>query len=511
MTQRKIVSPSSESINGLGGTLVFGHFNLIHPGHRRFLNHAKSEGSPLVVAVQGESALNPEDRDRFYPEHERAEGVAALDIVDLVLPLGESSFSAVVERVQPDVLLLGDEFETSPYPSITAAIQRQRELGGEVQFHAGQSRQATSDFLDFSSEDLEQVRFQQFRASCGRRGITRSKLSDIVGNMANASVLVIGDTILDRYVACDPLGMSAEAPVIVVRELADREYVGGAAVVASNIRALGAQVHYVSVVGDDQPGAFAAEHLRSLGISTYLVRDTSRPTTYKTRYMVENQKLFRVSRLQDHDIDTSIEDRVVKAIQGVAHVVNAIVVSDFVYGVITPRILEAIREVQQSRSILTLADLQCSSQIGNVGKFKDMSVLCPTEREARVALGLRSEGIEWVAMNLMRATTSKNLVLKLGQDGFVSYESISEGVIGREHFPALSTSPLDVTGAGDALLATLASALGAGASFMESSALGAVVASLAVGTVGNQPVDVQAIDRLLTRIGLEESRCREFL
>lgn len=504
MTQSKITSPVSERANRLGGTLVFGHFNVIHPGHRRFLTHAKSQGGPLVVAVQGDSTLSPSERHRYYPEHERAEGVAALDLVDVVVPLGEHSLLEIVEWIQPGVLLLGDEHENSPHSSITAAIQKQRELGGAVLFHAGEPRHATSEFLQFSPEDLEQTRFQQFRASCGRHGITRAKLSQIVNNMANASVLVIGDTIIDRYVACDPIGMSAEAPVIVVKELDSRQYIGGAGIVASNIRALGARVHYVSVVGEDQPGLFAAEHLRSLNVNTDLIQDFSRPTTYKTRYMVENQKLFRVSRLQDHDIDKSIEDRVVKAIQGVAHEVDVIVISDFVYGVITPRVLEVVSEVQERSGIFTLADLQCSSQVGNVGKFKNMSVLCPTEREARVALGSRSEGVEWVAVNLMGATMSRSLVLKLGQDGFVSYESSADGFISREHFPALATNPLDLTGAGDALLATLASGLAAGASFMESSALGAVVASIAVGTVGNQPVDVQAIDRVLSRIGLEE-------
>lgn len=504
MIQSKIVYPDSEILDRLGGTLVFGHFNLIHPGHRRFLVHAKSQGAPLVVAIQGDGTLRPGERDRFYPEHERAEGVAALDFVDVVIPLGERNLSEVLQRIRPGVLLLGDEHENSIYPSVAAAIEIQRVLGGEVHYHAGEPRQATSEFLQFSPEDLEQTRFQQFRASCGRQGITRNRLSQLVSNVADSAVLVIGDTIVDHYVACDPLGMSAEAPVIVVKELDSRQYVGGSGIVASNIRALGAEVHYVSVVGDDQPGTFAAEYLRSLDVNVHLIQDSSRPTTFKTRYMVENQKLFRVSRLQDHDIDKSIEERIVKVIRDVGHKVDAIVVSDFVYGVITPRVLEVVNEVQERTGILTLADLQCSSQVGNVGKFNNMSVICPTEREARIALGSRSEGIEWVAINLMAATRSQNLVLKLGQDGFVSYESNSDDFIVREHFPALTTTPLDLTGAGDALLATLASALAAGASLMEGSALGAVVASIAVGTVGNQPVDVQAIDRMLARIGLEE-------
>lgn len=504
MTRLKISQPDSDNLVGVGGTLVFGHFNLIHPGHRRFLNHAKAQGSPLVVAVQGDSSFSVRERDRFYNERERAEGVAALDLVDIVIPLGDQSLSYVVERIRPRVLLLGDEHKDPLYPGVAAAVERQRQIGGQVQFHAGESRHATSDFLTFSPRDLEQSRSQQFKSACARQRIKRGKLLEVVGKMIDTSVLVIGDTIIDRYVACDPLGMSAEAPVIVVKEIESREYLGGSGVVASNIRALGADVHYVSVVGEDQAGDLAARELRAQGVRTHLVQDSSRPTTHKTRYMVENQKLFRVSRLVDHDIDKSVEDRVVQAILDVASQVNVIVVSDFVYGVVTPRVIEAVQEIQRERQVITLADLQCSSQVGDVGKFQDMSVLCPTEREARIALGARSEGIEWVATTLMAATNSGRMVLKLGQDGFVSYERQSADFIGREHFPALSTSPLDSTGAGDALLATLASALGSGASLMEASALGAVVAAIAVETVGNRPIEPQEIESVLARIGLEE-------
>ena len=503
MTQMKITPSDSESLNNLGGTLVFGHFNLIHPGHRRFLKHAKAQGVPLTVAVQGDSALSPSERDRYYPENERVEGVAALDLVDTVVPLGEGNLADLLEKIKPGVLLLGDEHENSPHPIVMSAIEKQRSMNGDVQFHAGEPRQATSELLRFSAQDLEQTRFQQFRSSCGRRGISRSRLGRLLSAMRDTSVLVVGDTIVDRYVACDPLGMSAEAPVIVVKELDSRQYVGGSGIVASNIRALGAQVHYVSVVGDDEPGGFAAESFRSLDVDACLVKDPSRATTYKTRYVVENQKLFRVSRLQDHDLDKAVEDRVIKAIQDVARSVDVIVISDFVYGVVTPRVLDAIGEVQEECGVITLADLQCSSQVGNVGKFRNMNVLCPTEREARIALSSRSEGLEWVAMELLRETRSQNLVLKLGQDGFVSYESGQDGFIAREHFPALSTTPLDLMGAGDALLATFAASLAAGGSLMESSALGAVVASIAVERMGNQPVDLPSIDKVLARLGLE--------
>ena len=113
--------------------------------------------------------------------------------------------------------------------------------------------------------------------------------------------------IVDQYAACEAIGMSAEAPVVVVRELANRNFIGAAAVVAAHIRALGAEVHLVSVVGNDSTANFVHQELETQGIGNALIQDPSRPTTFKKRYVVENQKLFRVSRLEQHDIDGVIE------------------------------------------------------------------------------------------------------------------------------------------------------------------------------------------------------------
>lgn len=496
MTERKLINVDTESLSVCSkAVLVYGHFNLIHPGHRRFLNYAKTLGAPLVVAVQGDSALSGVQLDHYYSENDRALGVAALDVVDLVIPLGQADLADAVSRIRPAILLLGSEHAEGADSAIRAATAMQRSLGGEVRFHAGESHIATSDFLRMSPEALEESRARQFLSACRRQGVKKKNLLAILENLSEVSVLVVGDTIVDSYIACDPIGMSAEAPVIVVQEIESREYIGGAGIVAAHVAGLGASAHYVSVVGSDPVGQFAEQSLTDIGVHCHLVRDGSRPTTFKSRYLVENQKLFRVSRLQDHDISGEVEAQIILAIRDLAPSMKAIVVSDFVYGVITPAILEVVAEVAQKYNLVTLADVQCSSQVGNVGKFSGMSVLCPTEKEARIALGSRSEGLEWVATQLISATRSENMVLKLGQNGLIAYETDGDGFINREHFPALSTEAIDPTGAGDSLLATLGCGLGAGSSLMESAALGSVVASIVVRTVGNQPVTRGRIQR----------------
>ena len=115
----------------------------------------------------------------------------------------------------------------------------------------------------------------------------------------------------------------------------------------------------------------------------------------------------------------------------------------------------------------------------------------------------QDDGVEYVANLLMSETRCSNLVLKLGADGFISYsKDINSNFVYRQHFPALTMNPVDVTGAGDSLLASIAVGLSQGLTLMESSALGCCVAALAVQSMGNAPVDYHAVKNFIKQQGL---------
>ena len=309
-------------------------------------------------------------------------------------------------------------------------------------------------------------------------------------------LLVIGDTIVDQYAACEPIGLSAEAPVVVVKELKKKDFIGGAAIVASHIRALGAQCTFLSVTGDDSLSKKIDQKLKDKGINANLIKDKSRPTTFKKRYVVENQKLFRVSRLEDHKLDKEKEDKIIDKLREFAPKVNGIVVSDFVYGVITTNVLKEINLLSKKYSLMIFGDLQCSSQIGDVTNFKNFSLLCPNEKETRIALKDTESGLEKLSQKLIEITKTKNLIMKLGAEGFIAYESTNKNI--KTHsFPALSVNPLDVAGAGDSLLAVMATGLSSNQSMLLSSALACCMASIAVETMGNEPI---SREKLISKI-----------
>ena len=478
--------------------LCYGHFNIIHPGHIRYLEHAKSFGELLIVAVQGDQELTHSGNSHNFPEQERALGLSWLNIVDGVLVLDNGDLEDAVLLVRPLFLVLGKEFEKERQRQLKGSLKNLKEIGGTVVFHAGEVNYATTELLNDKPFDLQNQRQAQFHQSCGRQNITHKILENALTNFSQSRLIVLGDTIVDQYIACDALGMSAEAPVLVVRELKTKEFVGGASIVATHARFLGAKCHYLSVVGDDSQAELIGEQLNHYDVPHTLIADSSRPTTFKMRYMVENQKIFRVSRLRDHSLSEELEEKVIDKLRELAPGVNGILVSDFAYGVITENILKVLYELKDQHSLKLFGDLQCSSQVGNVSKFKNFDLLTPTEKEARIALGNRDDSVEWVANLLMQMSNTKNLLIKLGGEGFIAYSTEKDKFVNRQHFPALCNNPVDVAGAGDSLLACMAVSMSAGNPPMVSAALGACMASLAVQSVGNLPVHHERLQQILT-------------
>ena len=473
-----------------GCVLAYGHFNTIHPGHIRYLRHARGLSKKLVVALIGDGKSN-----YAFRQQERAEALTLLGIADAVLLLDAEELDEAIRKLNPEVLVLGNEYKDNS--EIQSTLEQLRTQGGTVQFHAGDIHYATADLLSGSERDLRQQRRSLFQAACRRQGIEEPQLLKAINSWGKTRLIVLGDTIVDQYAACEAIGMSAEAPVVVVRELERKNFIGGAAVVAAHISALGAQCDLISVVGADSTAELVRKDLKIQGIGDGLSVDPSRPTTFKKRYVVENQKLFRVSRLEEHNLDGEVEDKVIEQLRKLAPRADGIVVSDFVYGVVTSRVLKVIHELAKDYKLKLFGDLQCSSQVGSVIRFEDFSLLCPNEREARLALQDKDSGLEQLSQRLLQTTGCARLVMKLGPEGFIAYDREDDGEIRNQAFPALSVNPLDVAGAGDSLLAVFATGLASGQAMMPTATLACCMAALAVETMGNTPISATTLRKSL--------------
>ena len=172
---------------------------------------------------------------------------------------------------------------------IKAALKLMYDSNKNVKFHAGDIQYASTQLLDNSKNDLFEINKKKFHEACKRQNIKLDELLISINAWKNTNLLVIGDAILDQYAGCEPIGISAEAPVLVVKELQRKNFIGGAAIVASHIKALGANCTFLSVVGNDESSKVIENKLISQGVECELIYDESRATTFKKIYSRESK------------------------------------------------------------------------------------------------------------------------------------------------------------------------------------------------------------------------------
>ena len=139
----------------------------------------------------------------------------------------------------------GEDYKGNIQNNIKKAIDITKKNNAKIIFHSGNIQYASKHLFN-ESENLEQKRNKEFLSACIRSNLDRDKLLSSIEKWNSARIIVIGDVILDQYAACEPLGMSAEAPVLVVKELKSKNFIGGAGIVAANICSLGANCELIS-------------------------------------------------------------------------------------------------------------------------------------------------------------------------------------------------------------------------------------------------------------------------
>lgn len=472
----------------MSGRTVFvsGNFNVLHPGHLRLLRFARDCGDKLVVGVYSDRVAG---RDAHVPEQLRLEGVQSNSWVAEAFLMDEP-VADVIGRLRPDIVVKGKEHE-SVFNQELEALER---FGGRLLFSSGETAFSSVDLLrkEFTETDYRSIELP--RDYLARHEIGTARLEALLRQFASIKVCVVGDLIVDEYITCEPLGMSQEDPTIVVSPIDSTRFMGGAGIVAAHAAGLGAKTQFVSVTGADAPREFAQEQLAAAGVNASLLTDDSRPTTLKQRFRCKGKTLLRVSHLHQGAIATQLQaslmERIEEAIQGA----RLLVFSDFNYGCLPQAMIDKIIPMAKARGLMLAADSQSSSQVGDISRFKQMDLLTPTEREARISTRNREDGLVVLAEALRQQSSARNILLKLGEEGLMVHagNGASPDWL-TDRVGSLNSAPRDVAGAGDSLLIASALALACGGNIWEAACLGSLAAAVQVGRVGNTPIQFEEI------------------
>ena len=327
-----------------------------------------------------------------------------------------------------------------------------------------------------------------------RRAEDRGRLLELADSLRGVRVAVIGDLVLDLYWVGRSHRISREAPVLILEYEEERGVPGGAANAAMNVRSLGGVPLLVGRTGADPEAARLRHALRGSGLPTrWIQRDAEAETVVKTRVLAGSrhaarQQIVRLDRGHAASLGAAAERSVARAAASAARRADAVLLSDYGYGVLSPRVRRAALSAARARKRPTIADSRYALRA-----YRGVTLVTPNEHEVMDALHLRSLSLPVLRRageTLRRQIASDAVWITRGSDGMLllarGRKPVRVSIVG-------SSDVADVTGAGDAVSATAALALGAGASQVEAAVLATYAASVVVMKRGTATVSSQEL------------------
>lgn len=325
--------------------------------------------------------------------------------------------------------------------------------------------------------------------------LSEKRFNELLNAFHRKTIAVVGDVMLDRYIWGNVSRISPEAPVPVIDVLDESARLGGAANVAHNIHSLGGKAVLIGVVGNDASGDMLTQLVRTEGFTTEgIMRDSSRPTTVKTRIIAHSQHVARVDRESRTEIDETTRTRVINFIRENISNFEAIVLEDYNKGLMGKEFIrEAIEIAAKAGTMITV-----DPKLRNFFEYKRVTLFKPNLKEAEEALGMRVQNLEEARSagnEILRRLDAEYVLMTRGEKGMSLFSRSGS----EYHATAKARHVADVSGAGDTVIATTTLSLAAGASAQEAATLANLAAGVVCGEVGVVPISIEGLRAAIVR------------
>ena len=471
-----------------------GVFDLLHIGHIKHFEEAKSFGDILVVTITPDKFVHKGPNRPAFTTELRLEALAALEAVDFVSANKWPIAVETIKMIQPDIYCKGPDYKDHKV-DVTGKIDDEEKavklIGGKIMY--------TED-ITFSSSNLlnkfgdlyskEQKTFIQKIVDKYSFDFIKSKIEEL----KSLKVLVIGETIIDQYVFCEALGKSGKEPVLVLRDLETQQYLGGALAIARHLNAFCDTVSVLSFLGsNNEQKKFIEENIEENIQLNFLTKHNS-PTIIKRRFLdkVDSKKVLGVYSINDDLLTQKDETNFIEKINKLVSEHDLIVVSDYGHGIITSKVAEHISKIDKFVSLNAQVN---AANIGmhSIGKYSDIDCLIINASELRHELRQREGELVGLAANLKKLIAAKSITVTKGRSGAFLLNDSNMPV----HCPGFAVDIVDKIGAGDALLALLSVCLYSGIEEELALFIASLAAAQSVESIGNSK-PVSKVDLLKT-------------
>jgi D-beta-D-heptose 7-phosphate kinase/D-beta-D-heptose 1-phosphate adenosyltransferase len=314
--------------------------------------------------------------------------------------------------------------------------------------------------------------------------MNRKDVESFFNHAGNVRTLVIGDLMLDEYLWGKAERISPEAPVQVVDVQSEDIRLGGAGNVVNNLVTLGCQVAVCSIIGSDDNGSLLQDIFTRMGVvTTALFTEPTRRTGKKTRVIAANQQIVRIDRESRELITPESEEAIITFLEREGGNFQVFVVSDYLKGVLTEKVLQAIITVGLRKGIPVVVDPKGS----DYGKYRGATIITPNRKEAEQAAGtliVDDVSLSAAAAKLLSQLQLAAVLITRSEAGMSLFRASGETL----HIPTVAREVYDVTGAGDTVLAVLSLGLACGVPLEDAAALANTAAGIAVAKLGTSTV-----------------------
>jgi rfaE bifunctional protein kinase chain/domain/rfaE bifunctional protein nucleotidyltransferase chain/domain len=459
-----------------------GVFDLLHIGHIKHFEEAKTFGEVLVVSITPDEFVNKGPGRPAFTTSLRLESIAALESVDYVFANKWPTAEKAIKSIQPDVYCKGPDYKDH-LDDITGKIKDEEAtvklVGGKILY---------TDDITFSSSSLlnkyGNIHSQELESFI--RGITNKYSFESIKlqleKIKKLKVLVIGETIIDQYVFCEALGKSGKEPVLVLRDLETQEYLGGALAIARHLSGFCSDVSVLSYLGEDyEYKSFIEENIEE-NIYLNLLAKSNSPTIVKRRFVdeMDGKKILGVYSINDNILSKAEESQFIESFDKLSKEHDLIIVSDYGHGIITPKIAKYI---SKANNFISLNAQVNAANIGthNIRKYNDIDCLIVNASELQHEMRQREGDLEKLAIELKEAINANYISVTKGREGAFLLNGNKLPV----NCPGFALEVVDKIGSGDALLALLSVSLYSKIEEDLSLFIASIAAAQSVESIGN--------------------------
>lgn len=472
---------------------ISGNFNILHAGHIRLFKFAKNFKGKLIVGVNSDKIAGKEAhvKQRF-----RLEVIKNNPLVDEAI-LINSSLEKTLIKIKPNIIIKGKEH----LKNFNVEEKISKKIKARLIFGSGETIFSTKDLINKEINLDKKINLYDAKNYTARYKITPKLIKKSLSQFKKINVCIIGDIILDKYINCEPLGMSQEEPVIVIKPVDEASFIGGASIVAGHAGSIGCNTTFISACSSHDLKRTIVENLKKTKTKSIIFTDQSLPSVIKNKYRTDDKGIVRINNIKEGYVSRQIENKIIDNFKKISSRLDLVIFSDFNYGLLTKYVIDKIIKISKEKKIFIAADCQSSSQKGDLSKYKNVDMVTPTEFEARQCLQNYDDGLIVLANKLSEKLNTKKIVLKLGRDGVILHNKIDTSKWSNDRIYALNKYPKDVSGAGDALLIGTSVSLvinkNLKSNFYTAAFIGSLFAAVQVNKIGNIPIKINEILSLI--------------